>query len=244
MFEGPSQDYKLTMCTCGYIYYGICLRQKGCAAKYMTECVERFMRFDCDDMTVCGNNCLNTNPDNPHDFNAHPNDLSYQNYDLAEQTIIERNESWIIPVNNFGNNYLRFSTCTQSVDETYLQRYAAVRIPHCAGDKLTQCPYWVPPKTFTALAFPRKDTYCIVMEYCVVTNFDAYCLKAPVPRRIYGNPLYFPTTIDIDFTQATYCEQDSDCQGSVCDTRQSPPTCVRKYISNLYGSGKDYFEHG
>lgn len=43
---------------CAAIFYGVCLPTTGCAAAdEMMSCVDELMQLDCQDMSVCGNDC-------------------------------------------------------------------------------------------------------------------------------------------------------------------------------------------
>lgn len=43
---------------CAAIFYGACLPTAGCAASdEMISCVDELMELDCQDMSVCGNDC-------------------------------------------------------------------------------------------------------------------------------------------------------------------------------------------
>jgi hypothetical protein len=57
---------------------------QGCSTDLMTECVRELLELGCDDMTVCGNNC-------------------------ASYSGLIPKGSIILPVNNYGQNYLKAS---------------------------------------------------------------------------------------------------------------------------------------
>ncbi|CAM9432366.1 unnamed protein product, partial [Heterosigma akashiwo] len=63
----------------------------GCAADSMMACLNELIELDCDDITVCGNNC-------------------------ASDGLITEDEI-VLPVNNFGSNYLRFTLCDKGIDQ-------------------------------------------------------------------------------------------------------------------------------
>lgn len=77
LYRGPADDPP-TACMCAAEFYGMCLREAGCASEYvsitptthhdadfvgsphsrMVECVEEHMKQDCADLSVCGSNCV------------------------------------------------------------------------------------------------------------------------------------------------------------------------------------------
>eukprot|EP00638_Chattonella_subsalsa_P002126 CAMPEP_0117760178 /NCGR_PEP_ID=MMETSP0947-20121206/16451_1 /TAXON_ID=44440 /ORGANISM="Chattonella subsalsa, Strain CCMP2191" /LENGTH=281 /DNA_ID=CAMNT_0005580771 /DNA_START=172 /DNA_END=1017 /DNA_ORIENTATION=+ len=212
---GPAADIP-TQCSCATILYGICLRQVGCAAQYMVACVAELMELDCHDITVCGNNC-------------------------ATDGLIT-DEEIIIPVNNFGNNYLRFTTCDKTYNSRKLNKFGMVISESCDDDSRVECPYWVPPRTFTALAF-SPDVSNLKMEYCVYDTENSHCLTEPEPAMYYGIPKHWPASFEVEDTDYFFCAADEDCPGSYCDHTQSPPKCAEKTLKSFEATAANYFDH-
>ena len=186
LYQGPAND-RLAACYCARQFYGICLREAGCAATYCTKCVREHMVQDCEDMSVCGSNCVGDG-----------NGLT--NFDSTR----------VLPINNFGKNFLRFSVCDLGVDEDVLERFEVVRMKRCAEpapgvkgeDAYKICPYWIPPSTFTALLIPLNSTY-IRLEYAnyvsgeiingLNDSYYANVLTDPPPKEVSEIvPLAYP----------------------------------------------------
>lgn len=225
-------------CACATELYGICLREAGCAADRMAECVFELRDHGCQDMTVCGSNCVG-------DGNG-----------LIDSS------ARVIPVNNYGNNFQRFSVCHLGVNEHKLSKFATVRMDRCSEDTFKVCPYWIPPQTFTALGFDPAATY-LRRETCVYTKqqrpvliantsnytyevyYDWECLVDPPPVEYYGSRGLWPSTIDVEFSGENFCTHNSHCPGSYCDFVQSPPKCSPKVSGQFEvreGAGKDFYD--
>lgn len=194
--SGPvGQGYDELACACSDQFYAGCVRQSGCAAEFMTECIETLRKWSCPSLSVCGSSCVRDDEESVH----------------------------VLPVNNYGDNHLRFSVCGQRRDR--LDSCSMVVRDHCTFDT---CPYWIPPRTFTAVAL-GANTSMLRMEYCVYDNGDNYhCLENPRPREFYGTALLFPPSIDVGLNVAPFCESDRDCPGSFCDLSRQPPICSPK----------------
>eukprot|EP00638_Chattonella_subsalsa_P002384 CAMPEP_0117768476 /NCGR_PEP_ID=MMETSP0947-20121206/22387_1 /TAXON_ID=44440 /ORGANISM="Chattonella subsalsa, Strain CCMP2191" /LENGTH=270 /DNA_ID=CAMNT_0005592643 /DNA_START=172 /DNA_END=983 /DNA_ORIENTATION=- len=186
------------------------------AAQYMVACVAELMELDCHDITVCGNNC-------------------------ATDGLIT-DEEIIIPVNNFGNNYLRFTTCDKTYNSRKLNKFGMVISESCDDDSRVECPYWVPPRTFTALAF-SPDVSNLKMEYCVYDTENSHCLTEPEPAMYYGIPKHWPASFEVEDTDYFFCAADEDCPGSYCDHTQSPPKCAEKTLKSFEATAANYFDH-
>ena len=98
LFDGHAAD-KPSACACATQLYGVCLRAAGCAAAAMPECVARLLAQECGDMSVCGSNC-------------------YTDDELLPGA--GDDAARVLPVNNFGADYLRFSVCDKSYVEEAL----------------------------------------------------------------------------------------------------------------------------
>lgn len=143
--------------------------------------------------------------------------------DVCGSNCAAGNAVHVLPVNNYGPNYLRFSVCYRQHNARSLDSYSMVVMERCSDFHV--CPYWVPPTTFTSLAIDRNASM-LRMEYCVYASDDHYrCLHDPSPREYYGTALHFPPSIDVDVATAPFCATDDDCPGSFCDTRRQPPIC-------------------
>mmetsp|Transcript_44040 Transcript_44040/g.71905 ORF Transcript_44040/g.71905 Transcript_44040/m.71905 type:complete len:322 (-) Transcript_44040:742-1707(-) len=215
---GPAADVP-TACACAQALYGVCLRAAGCAADSMMACLNELIELDCDDITVCGNNC-------------------------ASDGLITEDEI-VLPVNNFGSNYLRFTLCDKGIDQHQRSAFGRVAPDACwdAADR-TACPYWVPPRTFTALAVPPNTTN-LRLQYCVLgagTGGSTKCLEDPAPETYYGTAQHWPGALTTAPAPSFYCADDEDCPGSVCDTQQSPPFCAEKRAHHFTGSASNYYD--
>lgn len=217
LFSGPAQ-WQPKLCECQEQYYGVCLRGAGCAADKMLECIEMQIESACDDMSICGSNC-----------GRHENNFV-------------RDSQVVLPVNNFGKNFLRFSVCERSYNARSLSRHSAVRMERCDESTFRECPFWIPPGTYTALAISSNTSY-IKMEYCNLNEADDHwgCLTEPRPKEYYGTRIHWPSTIDVDFTDATFCKGDADCPGSSCDTVQQPPTCSPRVRRQFEEAASSFF---
>ena len=216
------EGYSEAVCECADEYYGVCSREVGCATSLMTECIDEMARWECPDSSTCGSNCV----------------------DQGNTQIPEG--SHILPVNNFGQNALRFSVCSRSFNGRSLNRYGMVVMERCQPDDFHICPYWVPPQTFTAIAIQHNATY-LKMEFCVIAEGGKYgeddhysCLADPAPREYYGTETHWPQAIDVEFATAPYCESDLDCPGSFCDKLHYPPVRAPHLSEDFSGPAKDF----
>ena len=101
LHSGPA-SHRPTLCRCQAEYYGVCLRAAGCSADYMLECIDMQRRSDCDDMSICGSSCVGNGNDEVPD------------------------SAVVLPVNNFGRNYLRFTVCERTYNKRSLSRHSTV----------------------------------------------------------------------------------------------------------------------
>ena len=132
----------------------------------------------------------------------------------------------VIPVNNFGLNALKLSTCSKSIDSDRVSKFGIVDVPRCLDHELQTCPSLVQPSTFSALLLPPATTY-VKLEFCVPPKEglrvsetidalvaeregsgvdDVKCLQDPKPRFYYGSFRLWPSSIDIDFAEAVFCD--------------------------------------
>ena len=220
--EVPAGDgYSEAVCDCADEYYGVCSRQAGCASSLMTQCIDEMYRWQCPDSSICGSNCVDQG-------NTHIPPGSH-----------------VLPVNNFGQNALRFSVCFQTFNARSLNRYGMVVMEYCQPHDFHLCPYWVPPQTFTAIAIQHNASY-LKMEFCVIAEgengeADHYsCLEDPAPREYYGTETHWPSAIDVEFATAPYCGDDLDCPGSFCDKIHYPPVCAPHSKRQFRGPAKDF----
>lgn len=230
LYRGPANDPP-TACMCAAEFYGMCLREAGCASDRMLDCIDEHMIQDCADMSVCGSNCIG----------------SGDAYDIKDQ-------ARILPVNNFGANYIQFSVCNLGMDEDILSRFETVRMRRCDTNTFKICPYWIPPRTLTAVAIPKNSTY-IKMERAVYIDsrmvsdwniswphdeFIADILRDPPPKEYYGTEEMWPSTIDIEFADTHFCATDEQCPGSYCDRSHVPRKCAPKSIKHFMRSGAEF----
>lgn len=215
--EVPVGDgYSEAVCDCADEYYGVCSRRAGCASSLMTQCIDEMYRWKCADSSICGSNCV----------------------DQGNEQIPPG--SHVLPVNNFGQNALRFSVCFRSFNERSLNRYGMVVMEQCQAHDFHLCPYWVPPQTFTAIAIQRNATY-LKMEFCVIGDDDYYsCLDDPAPREYFGTETHWPSAIDVEFQTAPYCADDLDCPGSFCDKIHYPAVCAPHDKKQFTGPAKEF----
>lgn len=243
LYGGPA-DSAETECSCLTEHYGICLRNAGCAADRMSDCVSELMRFNCEDMTVCGNNCVGNG-----------------------RGSIDKDTARILPVNNFGKNYLQFSVCDKGVNPAALSRFNEIRMSRCDETSFKICPYWIPPSTFTALAIDHNATY-IKMERCVYVpstsedasstgnsstysdtddaaeeddDYVAECLTNPRPVEYYGTKRLWPSAVDVEYAGDVFCGDDKHCSGSYCDFNHIPPKCAPKATKHFKHEAGRYY---
>ena len=221
LFNGPALDKELTLCKCAKLYYGICLREAGCASDKMQMCVKENMEFGCEDISICGNNCAQSTSDGA----------------LSEDAII-------LPVNNFGANYLKFGYCnTTALDLDYLAKYSTIRVTKCVEGAFTYCNYWIPPKTYTALAIPSNAVFLQMWRCNYHLNDTGVYHNCPDSwYEFYGQPKRWPSTIDIEFSDAPQCYSDDDCVGSYCDFQQRPSICSPKVKEQMLGPASQFLD--
>ncbi|KAJ1460576.1 hypothetical protein M885DRAFT_612617 [Pelagophyceae sp. CCMP2097] len=231
VYSGPAgEGYKQIKCDCADEYFGACGRRAGCASALLRQCIDALDESDCEDSSVCGSNCVGNG-----------------NAQIGPDAIV-------IPVNNFGPNALRFSVCARRENARSLERYSTVVMERCEGPGLDgrvlfhECPYWVPPHTFTALAFESNASY-LKMEYCVIAadvqgqeTGHFRCLEDPRPVEYYGTALHWPSSIDVQFASAPYCQSDEDCSGTFCDRIHSPPLCSPKTQVQFDGPAETFMK--
>ncbi|CAM9218874.1 unnamed protein product, partial [Choristocarpus tenellus] len=68
------------------------------------------------------------------------------------------------------------------------------------------CDVWVAPYTQTAVAIPSNSTYLRVQQ-CTFTEDSPECLSDPIPVEIYGSPILWPSSVDINYSVATRCQK-------------------------------------
>eukprot|EP00903_Cladosiphon_okamuranus_P012198 g11441.t1 len=129
---------------CAAIFYGACLPTAGCAAAHeMMSCVDELMQLDCQDMSVCGNDCT-----------------------LEDGDPLIPADSVLLPINNFGANYLQLSVCSKDVNAAKLSHFGQISVERCGENDFRMCDLAVAPRTLTAVAFPPDVTYLRV-EQCI-----------------------------------------------------------------------------
>lgn len=224
---GPAgEGYSELVCACSDEYYGACARRAGCASSLMTQCIAHTNQWGCDDASVCGSNCVGAGDEEI------PTDAR------------------ILPVNNYGHNTLKFSVCSRRHNQRALDRFGMVVMEFCQGDLFHECPYWIAPRTFTAIAIPQNASY-IKIDFCVVETdgpdgevTSHKCLDHPRPVEYHGTPTHWPSSIDVEFETAPYCQDSSDCPGSFCDTLRYPPLCSPKVLDQFQGPAIDFLKWG
>lgn len=228
LFTGPADDPE-TMCNCGELFYGQCLRLAGCQThaqvseavvptNYMQQCVSLIMQYDCPSTLMCSINC-------------------------ASDGSIDRNNVLIMPFNNYGKYYLRIRFCTSVTHPERLARYSVVdQVPCKTSEDFLKCLSWIPPLTFVPVAFIKNTTYMEVDSCEISSSGVQSCRKVdPAPSRIYGNKYMFPRTYDVPQTSFSICKSDSDCLGSFCDFKFHPPFCSPKTMVHVQKTGQYYF---
>lgn len=216
------------------------------------ECLSKIIELSCDDIAVCGSNCIGGG-----------NGLINMETDMEGNLVNSR----VIPVNNFGENFLQFSVCAKGVNSVMRNRYSTISMDRCDDSSFKVCPYWIPPKTFTALAIPANASY-IKMERCVYVEersdddddsptssptstvdddvnasdaFVAACLTDPKPVEYYGTRMLWPSTIDVEYSGHAYCSKDEHCDGSYCDKNYAPSKCAPKKLDQFTRTPDDYY---
>ena len=228
LFSGPAND-PASNCACGRSYYGQCLRDAGCEFAhevgaltqhqiYTKTCVDLIVKYSCPDVLICAVNCAS----------------DYQ---------IKRNESQIIPFNNYGKYYLRIRICQRKINKPRFNQYEMVQMGYCTNiTEFTTCARYVPPFTYTPVAIPIDTTY-IDVDYCTpIGDGTFYCFEEGefAPVRIFGNEVIWPISFDVPQTNVSVCSTDSDCLGSVCNFHFNPHVCQPKTIKHITNSGAYY----
>jgi len=235
LFTGPADD-PATVCACGEIFYGQCLRYAGCETAqqvgaltlhqiYMKVCVDTIIKYDCPDVMMCSINC-------------------------ASEGSVDRSKSKIIPFNNYGQYYLRVRICKDRINQQRYDRYATVQQGVCKTlADFDTCSRWIPPNTFVPVALPVDATY-VEVDSCHVDlskpigDPDRYYCDPRIPvQRIFGNSVIFPSAFNIPITSASICNPNNDkCLGSFCDSTFEPPLCSPKSYKCVQHSGKSYYD--
>ena len=192
-------------CACADEFYGVCARKAGFAADLMTECIDTLTKGKCSDASVCGAHC-------------------------ASDDELTR----VVPVNNDSPYFLKFDICKLKENKRSLDNYGLILMNRCDQDSFFQCPYWIPPHTFTALTLSKNASY-LRMHSCLQ---DYTCL--PHPTDFYGTHNSFPPSIDLDAENKFTCDTDMHCPGSFCDHLKQPPTCAKKTTKQLLGPLADF----
>eukprot|EP00752_Nemacystus_decipiens_P014199 g12628.t1 len=198
----------------------------------MMSCVDELMELDCQDMSVCGNDCT-----------------------LEDGDPLIPADSVLLPVNNFGANYLQLSVCSKDVNAAKLSHFGQISMDRCGEDDFRVCDLAIAPRTLTAVAFPPDVTYLRV-EQCVLTAAVSgrngggsedeeeadevwECLTDPLPAEYYGATAnhgsaantgssddaesssasaltswsslwsHWPSSVDVDYSVAPFCEKVS-----------------------------------
>ena len=228
LFTGPADDPE-TMCKCGEIFFGQCLRRAGCQTNvqvssaavptnYMQQCVSLIMQYDCPSTLMCSINC-------------------------ASEASIDKDNVLIMPFNNYGRYHLRVRMCTFVTHPQKLSRYSVIDQVSCKSlDDFLSCPDLIPPLTFVPVAFVKNTTYMEV-DSCEISSTGELSCRTddPPPTRIYGNKFMFPKTYDVPLTSFSICASDADCLGSFCDVKFHPPFCSPKTMIHIQRSGSFYF---
>lgn len=229
LFTGPAND-PTTMCNCGEIFFGQCLREAGCqthmqasysvtSLNYMTQCTNLIRKYNCPSTLMCSLNCA------------------------TEGSIYKDSPVLFMPFNNYGPYYLRIRLCTFKTHPDKLSRFSYIDQTPCKSlDDFLICSRWVPPLSFVLVAFITNTTYLEVDSCRVTPEGQQYCLTSnPAPVRVYGNSYMFPVTFDVAQTEFSICRSDADCLGSYCDTSFLPPVCSPKSLKHVKVTGKEFF---
>jgi hypothetical protein len=150
---------------------------------YMKTCVDFIRSNDCPNSLICGVNC-------------------------ASDTNINVTATKVVPVNNFGQKYLRVRTCSQKLHQQIMDRYQFVNMNPCVGDdQFDFCNRFIPPSTFGPVALPFDTTYFEIDECEISGTVDAgnsdlnpvyeYTCDQDNPARLYGNELMFPVVYNV-----------------------------------------------
>jgi hypothetical protein len=196
LYTGPANDPP-TLCYCGNLFFGKCLRQAGCETTtevgalskhliYLKKCVDHIVKYDCavDSVLMCSINC-------------------------ASDTIINPLTSKIIPFNNYGKYYLRIRICDHVVHPQQLAKYGIVNPMSCTSSSFSTCSRMIPPQTFVPVALPSNTTY-IEVDSCEKNSDGTYFChsKDPVPAKVYGNKVIFPSSFDVATSNSSICATD------------------------------------
>ena len=196
LFTGPADD-PATMCRCGEVYFGQCLRQAGCMfgrelnrlsthGIYNDLCVKNIMQFDCPSVLSCAVNC-------------------------ATELSIDSSSSKIIPFNNYGMYSLRIRICDRVVHQDRLQRFSTVvPIPCKELSDFKICNRWIPSLVFTLVAIPSNTTY-IEVDNCEKLGdgtYNCHTTTEPLPTRVYGNQYVFASQFNVAQSNVSICKTD------------------------------------
>jgi hypothetical protein len=168
LFSGPADDAE-TLCKCGELFYGDCLRKAGIHLLIYDHHCNTLLFFEknvsflgCQTyeqvdelsdhqiyMKLCVNHIINNNC---------PSSLMCA-MNCASDGSIDPATSKIIPFNNYGIYYLRIRICLRKIHQNKLARYSVVDAAAC--DTLADydtCSRWIPPMTFVPVALPINTT--------------------------------------------------------------------------------------
>lgn len=153
---------------------------------YHRTCVDVIMANNCPDSTICAINCASNGP-------------------------INATTSHILPINNYGNYYLRIRLCMDTVHPQSLKRFSTVNTVFCqAISDFTVCSRFIPPHSFIPVAIP-KSVSSIVIDSCEIINGAYICHTIdPAPQRLYGNKFMFPSTYDVPIPDGSSCLHDCE----------------------------------
>ena len=153
---------------------------------YHRTCIDVIMANNCPDSTICAINCASNGP-------------------------INATTSHILPINNYGNYYLRIRLCMDTVHPQSLKRFSTVNIVFCeAISDFTVCSRFIPPHSFIPVAIP-KSVSSIVIDSCEIINGTYACHNSdPAPQRLYGNKFMFPSTYDVPVPDGSSCLHDCE----------------------------------
>ena len=184
LFSGPAGDLP-TLCKCGREYYGKCVRSAGCSFArddgslttgniYTGKCIADIMTNECPDPLVCSINCAGDSQISPKTMK-------------------------ILPVNNYGQYYLRIRVCVgRNVHPQQFSRYSIIDNSGCKTmDDFNFCSRFVPPMTFIPVAVDFNTSY-IEIDSCtmtIVNNKEVYSCAT----NFYVNSYKFPRVIFVSF---------------------------------------------
>ena len=69
---------------------------------------------------------------------------------------------------------------------------------------------------------------------------DRYKCLPEDRKEYYGSRVHWPSSIDVEFSEAPRCESNSDCPGSYCDRTLRPPICAPKNLDQVTGDADGY----